>query len=121
MLNNELKAKLSEAKNLEEVKSVLKEYPGLNAEDIWKEIENHQGSKSEKLDLEELEAVSGGARDWVKDGCAATCEVGSWCWSNDHCAIFDVQYDNFWATCPDGHEHTPENCVCTRCGYIVRD
>ena len=121
MLNDELKAKLREAKSLEEVEDVLKDYPGLKVEEIWKEIENHQGSKNEKLDLDELDAVSGGSRDWQKDGCAATCESGSWCWSNDHCAIFDVQYDNFWKTCPDGHEHTPKQGVCTRCGCNVPD
>ena len=74
---------------------------------------------NEELDLEELDAVSGGAdRDWRKDGCAATCEWDSWCGSNDNCVIFDVTYSNFWRTCPDGHDHVFNNDdVCVRCGY----
>ena len=119
MLSNELKAKLNEAKSLEEVKEIVKDRPDLNAEHIWQELERHQSAESEKLDLEELEAVSGGAdRDWQKDGCAATCEETSWCWSNDFCTIFDVTYDNFWRTCPDGHEHVYNGGdVCVRCGH----
>ena len=116
---NELREKLNNAKSLDEVKEIVKGQPGLDAEKIWAEIERHQSNKSEKLDLEELDAVSGGAdRDWQKDGCAATCEYDSWCGSNDNCICFDVTYSNFWRTCPDGHEHTFNNDdVCTRCGY----
>ena len=115
---NELREKLNNAKSLDEVKEIVKGQPGLDAEKIWAEIERHQSNKSEKLDLEELDAVSGGAdRDWQKDGCAATCEYGSWCGSNDYCQIWDVTYDNFWKTCPDGHEHEYKDHVCIRCGY----
>jgi len=121
MLNNELKARLNNAKSLEEVKEILKDHPKLKAEEIWKELEKHESSKSEKLDLDELDAVSGGAdRDWTKDGCAATCESGSWCGSNDWCNIWDVTYDNFWATCPDGSQHEWDRnagYVCVKCGY----
>ena len=118
MLNNELKARLNNAKNLAEVKEILKNNLEINAEQVWKEIEKHQSAKNEKLDLDELDAVSGGAdRDWQKDGCAATCEETSWCGSNDFCQIWDVTYDNFWRTCPDGHEHVYQNDVCIRCGH----
>ena len=117
MLENELKNALLEAKSLDEVKDLLKDQPELDAERVYQEIDHRRSNKAEKLDLDELDAVSGGTRrDWVKDGCAATCEVGSWCWSNDHCAICEVTYDNFWATCPDGHEHVFEAGFCVRCG-----
>ena len=118
MLNNELKEKLVRAKSLEEVQGLLKDRPELDAKRLWDELENHRSAKNEKLDLQELDAISGGAdRDWVKDGCAATCEYGSWCWSNDRCLSFDVTYDHFYETCPDGHEHVYENDRCVRCGY----
>jgi len=122
MMNADLKMKLSKANSLDEVKTILGADSGLNVDQVWKEIEKHRSAKSEKLDLDELDAVSGGAdRDWTKDGCAATCEWNSWCWSNDRCAVWDVTYDNFWSTCPDGSEH--EWCVgaryvCVKCGYF---
>ena len=118
MIDSQLKQQLNEANSLEEVQDVLKDNPEINAERLWQELENHRSAKTEKLDLDELDAVSGGAdRDWEKDGCAATCEWSSWCWSNDNCVCFDVTYDNFWRTCPDGHEHVWQDHVCTRCGF----
>ena len=118
MLSNELVKKLQDAKSLDDVKDIVKDNPELNSEKIWEEIERHRSAKSEKLDLNELDAVAGGSdRDWVKDGCAATCEYGSWCGSNDYCHIWDVTYDNFWATCPDGQQHVYVDGVCTRCGH----
>ena len=120
-MKNGLKERLKDAKSLEEVKEIVKGDSKLSAEQIWQELERHQSTKSERLDLEELEAVSGGAdRDWTKDGCAATCESGSWCGSNDYCNIWDVTYDNFWATCPDGSQHEWDRnagYVCVKCGY----
>ena len=118
MLDDKIKERLAGARSLEEVKEILKGNSNIDPERVWKENERHRSLAHEKLDLNELDAVSGGAdRDWKRDGCAATCEVGSWCSSNDYCVIWDVTYDNFWATCPDGHEHVFENCVCVRCGY----
>ena len=122
MLNNELKAKLKEAKNLEEVKELIKDHPNFNAENLWKEIEKFQNADSKKLDLDELDAVSGGAdRDWVNDGCAATCEWTSWCWSNDYCELMEVTYDNYWAKCPNGEEHLYYGKKCVKCGYFNPD
>ena len=118
MVNKELRAKLLEAENLEEVKDIIRDNPELNAERLWQEIEKHKSAKSEKLDLNELDAVSGGAdRDWKKQGCAATCEESSWCGSNDWCYCWDVTYDNFWKTCPDGHDHVYDGNICVRCGH----
>ena len=117
MANAELKSKLAAAKSFDEVKEILKERSEINAEQVWKEIENHRSNKSDKLDLDELDAVSGGFdRDWLKDGCAATCERSSWCSSNDWCQIWDVTYDHFWDVCPDGRKHIFEDGVCIRCG-----
>ena len=118
MLDNQLKDKLSNANSLAEVKEILGGNPELNPTRVWQELENHRSVKAEKLDLNELDAVSGGAdRDWQKEGCAATAEPASWCWSNDQCIVWDVTYDNFWVTCPDGHEHVYKNYVCQRCGF----
>ena len=112
------KEALRNAETLEEVKEILKGRPESDINRAYEEIQKHHSSKNEKLDLSELDAVSGGAdRDWQKEGCAATAEPASWCWSNDQCLVFDVTYDNFWVTCPDGHEHVYKNYVCQRCGY----
>ena len=119
MRNDALKGKLADARSLAEVREILRGRPELDPEKVFRELQNHRSIQSEKLELAELDAVSGGAdRDWVKDGCAATCEVGSWCGSNDFCIYWDVTYANFWATCPDGHEHVFDNDVCTRCGFV---
>ena len=120
-MDPQIKEKLSQAANEDEVRAILSDTPELDPKRVWKEIEAHRSNKSEKLDLNELDAVSGGAdRDWKKDGCAATCEWTSWCWSNDYCAFFDVTYDNFWVCCPDGQPHVFNNdAVCTRCGYAA--
>ena len=118
MKDQTLITKLAGAESLTEVQDILKGRSDIDAERAWQEIENHRSNMSERLDLDELDAVSGGAdRDWKKDGCAATCEASSWCGSNDYCMIWDVTYDNFWACCPDGHEHVFQNRVCVRCGY----
>ena len=118
MLNDKIKERLDDATSLEEVKDILKDNPELDADRLYQELENHRSSRNERLDLNELDAVSGGAdRDWKKEGCAATCEPASWCGTNDQCLIFDVTYDNFWVCCPDGHEHVYKHYVCIRCGY----
>lgn len=118
-MDKALKNRLSDAKDLGEVKSILPDASISDSERIWAEIERHRSTQSEKLDLDELDAVSGGAdRDWKRDGCAATAESTSWCWSNDSCMVWDVTYDNFWVCCPDGHDHVYNgNRVCVRCGY----
>ena len=119
-MNEELKEKLTNVKSVKEVKDILKDCSDLDAEHIYQEIEHHRSLQKEKLDLNELDAVSGGSdRNWVKDGCAATCEEGSWCWSNDKCEIWDVTYSDFWVCCPDGHKHEYDGSSrCVRCGHI---
>ena len=118
-MNQELEKKLRNAKTLQEVEELLKDEQHLDPKKVFEEISKHRQGEASKLDLEELDAVNGGAdRDWKTDGCAATCDGQSWCWSNDNCIVFDVTYSNFWRTCPDGHEHVFNDIkVCTRCGF----
>ena len=58
-----------------------------------------------ELSPDELEAVSGGVRDWVTEGCAATVECGSICWSDDHCILVYEHYSN-----------SPISITCPKCG-----
>jgi ribosomal protein S27E len=110
-ITKELKKKLLGANSEEEVKALVGD--AVKEEDvtkIWKEIEAHKAAPDlEKVDDEELEAVSGGAdRDWLTDGCAATVEPKSWCDSNDSCIWWDVTYD-----------HEPANVICPKCGAFM--
>ena len=117
MNKNKLRERLNAAGSLEEVKSIAAKVPGLDAERAWEEIQRHRSEEANKLDLNELDAVSGGFdRDWLSDGCAATCEISSWCGSNDWCQVWDVTYDHFGDVCPDGHRHIFQDNVCIRCG-----
>jgi len=121
MVDNELKARLLAAENADEVREILKDHPEFDAERVYGELEHYRSDRSEQLDMDELESVSGGAdRDWVKDGCAASCRqsIEGLCWSNDRCAIWDVTYSNFWKTCPDGSKHDFDIWgTCKKCGY----
>ena len=102
----ELKAKLRSAKSEEEAAALLKD-AGVDeplAGRLWNEISRSR--EGNELSLDELETVSGGAdQDWLKEGCAATVEAGSWCGTNDSCVWIDVQYD-----------HEPVKDLCPQCG-----
>ena len=64
--------------------------------------------QGQEISDEELDAVSGGKhQDWLTDGCTATVEPGSWCWTDDYCHIWDSTYD-----------HEPEG-KCSKCGGIM--
>ena len=64
--------------------------------------------QGQEISDEELEAVSGGKhQDWLKDGCTATVELGSWCWSDDWCYTWDSTYS---------HEPVQK---CPKCGGIM--
>ena len=122
MIEKELKEKLFQSKSKAELKDLLAGYSSMDVDRIYEEVSRHRSDRSEKLDLDELDAVSGGAdRHWPQDGCAATCEYSSWCWNNDWCRIFDVTYDHFYFTCPDGHEHVLVDRHCIRCNYYEND
>ncbi len=71
MMGVEMKTRIAAAESLDEVKEVLGGME-LDSERVWDELQKHRSNKTEKLDLDELESVSGGAdRDWRKDGCVA--------------------------------------------------
>jgi hypothetical protein len=124
MLKEKMRTKLINATDIEEVKAVLSEmqidHTQEIAEHILQEFKRRRTEGKRKLDLDEMDAVAGGAdRNWAKDGCAATCEWGSWCGSNDYCYLFSVTYDDYYITCPDGHQHEFKDKVCQRCGYSI--
>ena len=108
-LTDELKKKLRKAQNAAEVTGLLKDVDEseILADQIWSEISRHR--EDMELSWDELEAVSGGTdRDWLKDGCAATVEPGSWCDSNDYCYCVDVTY-----------KHKPLKDLCPVCGHYL--
>ena len=138
MDNINIKSKLRNAKDIEEVKSILTEagekYEPDDIERIWQEIEHHRPDGKRKLDQDEMDAVAGGTdRNWIDDGCAATCDEDSWCWSDDKCYTFSVTYDEFHEACINGGHHdykyagnntynngntlvTYKRYICSRCG-----
>ena len=61
-----------------------------------------------ELSLSEMDQVAGGARDWATEGCEATVENHSWCWSNDSCFVAQVEYVN-----------PPSYYTCPKCGYTM--
>ena len=60
MIRNETKQKLINAQSLEEVEELLKDEPDLDPAKVYEEISKHRHADATKLDLEELDAVSGG-------------------------------------------------------------
>ena len=105
-LSADLIEKLKKAQRQEEVAELLKAdgQDTALAERLWKELEALREKSGQKLSMDELKSVTGGAdRDWPEDGCCATVEPGSWCKSNDWCKIWDVTYDHnpCGAKCPD--------------------
>ena len=61
MEKEELRAKLVVAKSLDEASEILNGNPNPDPERAWKEIENHRSANVQRLDLNELDALSGGA------------------------------------------------------------
>ena len=106
-LSDEQKNRLLQARSAEEVAALLRE-AGVDvqlAERLWAELTHKLEADSEELSPDELEAVSGGVRDWATEGCAATVECGSICWSDDHCILVVEHYTN-----------SPISITCPRCG-----
>ena len=102
----EQKSKLMLAESTDEIKDIVTKAGGeISAEDaeqLWNEIKHVKESLGQEIDDDEMDAVAGGAdREWLKEGCAATVEPGSWCGSNDYCSLLDVTYDIIpWDYCP---------------------
>ena len=105
-ITKELKEKLLKANSEEEVKALLGGSAEEKTSEFWQEIEAHHGALGlEKVDDDELEAVSGGKdRDCLKDGCSSTAKVGEFCLSNDSCSLWTITYSNF-DPCPSGGIH----------------
>jgi rubrerythrin len=107
-ITNELKTKLLAAGNAAEAAEIMKaqgqEITREEAELLFEEIGKYRVQDGMELDLDELEAVSGGNRNWVTEGCAGTVEFGSHCRSNDNCWLFTVNYD-----------YEPTDHICPNC------
>ncbi len=139
-LLKELKDKLMLAESADEIKEIITKAGGeITAEDAEKllaKIKRSKPASGMDIDDDEMDAVAGGGtfsnehKDWSKDGCAATCEPGSRCWSNDKCIWGEYSYSNFWSACPDGSPHnmvfveddfmatTPiKRYKCSKCGF----
>ena len=128
---NELAKKILQASDAGEIMKLFEaEGEKITAEQAVRLFEKAQKQKEQQeLSLDELESVSGGSdRDWIKDGCAATVEINSWCGSNDMCYCWDVTYDNPpVATCEkcgglmvySGKDNQDKLYTCVRCGYVL--
>jgi len=103
----ELEQKIAAAGSPEELGRILNDAgEKIGPEDAAKLFEMLQNrGTAQELSLDELEAVSGGVRDWATEGCAATVECGSICWSDDHCILVVEHYTN-----------SPISITCPRCG-----
>ena len=73
-----------------------------------KELCRSDSAEVVELDLADMDNAAGGSRDWVTQGCAATVEYGSACWSNDNCLLLDVTYT-----------HAPSYYKCENCGNTM--
>ena len=113
ILTNELKAKLLAARSAREAAALLRDagVDAPRAERLWTELKHKREADGKELSLDELGSVSGGFdRDWLKEGCFATVEAGSHCWSSDTCFCIEVYYKNeprqiIWAVCGQQMAH----------------
>ena len=129
----EMDKKLSKAGSIEEVKSIIEDSgESINDEDaklLYDKIKSMDSDAIVELSVEELDAVAGGRRDYMTEGCKATVEYGSNCWGNDFCAIFNVWYERApEANCPKcgaGMGRVSKECMshiikCPRCGQTKK-
>ena len=127
----ELTSKLKKAESREEVEALLKA-DGQDlalTDEVWAKAEELRAQDGQELSLDELEDVAGG-RDWYEDGCAATVEIGSDCWSTDGgCAMCNISYSSMPnCKCPKcgakAFYHEPDSCIspfyvaCRNCGML---
>ena len=102
----ELRSKLKKAESREEVEALLKADGQDTAltDEVWRKAEELRARDGQELSMDELEDVAGG-RDWYEEGCAATVEPNSDCWSTDGgCYMSNISYS-----------YMP-NCKCPKCG-----
>ena len=112
-ITKELKEKLLAAKSVEEVTELVKadgqEITAEDAAHLWEEITKLREQDGKELALDALEAVSGGSRNYLTEGCAATVEPNSDCWGTDGgCLAINIDYSNW-----------PCNLQCPNCGRYV--
>ena len=122
----ELKKKAMKAASAEEVMEIVRAAgEEITAEEAKKFFETLKKSQADQeLSLDELEAVSGGARNAATEGCAATVEAGRSCFFTDFCAIAFTMYDVYpvSGTCsqcggaPVYYDDVNGYFVCSRCG-----
>lgn len=96
-ISKEVTAKLVTAKNYEEAMKILADNGlTLTDEELATINKEFDALPSEgELSVDELEAISGGWRDWLTEGCYATVEANSTCaYSNDNCLIVYHHYDH---------------------------
>lgn len=93
----EIEKKLLKAGSIDEVKSIIEGSGDSISDDdakmLYDKIKSMDSEASVELSVEELDSVSGGRRDFMKEGCKATVEAGSNCWGNDFCGLINVWYD----------------------------
>ena len=103
-LSNELKAKLTKAQSAGEMAALLKDAgeDETLAEQLWGELAYKREQEGRALSLDELEAVSGGGRDCITQGCAEVTNSKN-CWGVDMCIWVYTDYDVFptWNYCHD--------------------
>ena len=125
--SNELIAKLKKAQSLEEVTELLKadSQDEAQAEKIWGELARIHEEADQDLSLDELEAVSGGGRNAMTEGCADTVKANDPCFFSDACGFAWNNYDVLPSErrCPNDdsvlYEDGPANCYrCPKCGGI---
>ena len=129
-LNAEVKQDILEANSIGEVKTLL-DSQGFTVDDeeaekILRNVHKERLAEAE-ISLEEMELITGGARDYVQEGCAATVEPGSRCNTNDNCALTWVTYINKVSNwiCQEcgadlGQTHVHE-FICPRCHTVYTD
>ena len=124
-----LKLKALEAASPEEIAALVRdagdEITAEEAEQLFEQAKKRREDMT--FSRSEMEAVSGVARDWLTDGCAATVEAGSDCWTTDGgCSMTQNQYINFDASkkCPsfpgphvyERDPKVPYRFACKYCG-----
>ena len=96
-IDGELRSRLFKAQSAEQVMEIIKEsgqeIKAEDAEHMFQEISKFQAGS--ELSADELEAVSGGYRNYIEEGCAATVEPMSDCWGEDGgCLMIHYTYFN---------------------------
>ncbi len=113
MNKNDIRRALIKSRSPEEAAAILREN-GVQISDedagkLYDTIHLYYSLDTTELSDDELNAISGGNRDYATEGCAATVEPGSECWGTDGgCAFVNITYT-----------HPPTTYCCRKCGAHV--